>query len=484
MAENAKGDFLRKPPASVEAEQAVLSSIITNNKAFERVSEFLRPEHFTEGLHRKIYEACSRLVEKGHLADAITVKNYLELKGEMAEGGAKYLAELAGSAVSVVNAYDYGRLVYEMALKRDLIGIGTDIVNGAFGGESAESSAQDQIEKAEQKLYELATEGVDESGLQNFEDTLGSSMSMIEQAYKSDGSISGVSTGFDALDKKLGGLQPSDLIIIASRPGMGKTALSLNIAFNVANEVLNGRAPEKLKGPVAFFSLEMSSDQLAGRVLSFSAEVPSHKMRTGSITEEEFTRVAEHSRALSTLPMFIDDTPDITVSGIRTRARRLKRIHGGLSLIVIDYIQLISSPGGRRQDNRVQEVSEITRGLKILAKELDVPVIALSQLSRLVEQREDKRPQLADLRESGSIEQDADVVMFIYREAYYEEGKKPEDTNGEAYLAWRSKMDRIRNKATLIIAKQRHGPTGDVSVAFVGEYVKFGNFYDGTEKGQ
>ena len=477
MAKNASGDFLRKPPASVEAEQAVLSAIITNNKALEKVGEFLKSEHFTESAHRKIYEACVKLIERGHLADAITLKNHLESSGELESFEPQYLSDLASSAVSIVNAYDYGRLVYDLALKRGLIDVGTDIVNDAFGGGEV---ARVQIEKAEQKLYDLATEGEADAGLVGFNETLRSSMGVIEQAYRNDGSISGISTGFTTMDKKLGGLHPSDLIVVAGRPGMGKTALGLNIAFNAANEVLNKRAPAKLAGPIAFFSLEMSSDQLAARVLSFSAEVPGHKMRTGGITEEEFAKVAEHSRALATLPLFIDDTPDITVSGIRTRARRLKRVHGGLGLIVIDYIQLISTPGGRKSESRVQEVSEITRQLKVLAKELDVPVIALSQLSRLVEQRDDKRPLLSDLRESGSIEQDADIVMFVYREAYYEERKEPEDTGSEEYLKWKSKIDRVRNKAEIIVAKQRHGPTGTVEVSFVCEYIRFGNLLEGS----
>jgi replicative DNA helicase len=323
-------------------------------------------------------------------------------------------------------------------------------------------------------------EGDAEGGLKNFADTLPGSMQMIEQAYRREG-YSGISTGLDAMDRMLGGLQPSDLIIIAARPSMGKTALSLNIAFNVANEVLNKRNPEKLSGPVAFFSLEMSADQLATRVLSFSAEVDGDKILKGKINDEEFSKLAEVSRALSVLPLYIDDTPALSVSGIRTRARRLKRKHGGLSLIVVDYVQLIGSSGPRRQDNRVQEVSEITRALKVLAKELDVPVVALSQLSRAVENREGKKPQLADLRESGSIEQDADVVMFIYREAYYLEREEPNEAGSDAYLAWKSKMDRVRNKAEIMVAKQRRGPTGSISLAFVREYTKFGNFYDGSE---
>jgi len=477
MAEAVKnGDFLRRPPASVEAEQAVLSAIITNNKAFERVSDFLRPAHFSEALHGRIYAAATALIEKGHLADIITLKNYLELQGGFEKEQADYLATLASSAVSVVNAEDYGKLVFDLAQKRSLIDLGTEIVNNAFGDQKDSGS---QIDEAEQRLYDLSARGAD-SRMLGFDAALRDSLGIIEKAYKNDGHLTGVSTGFDALDKKLGGLQPSDLIVIAGRPGMGKTALGLNIAFNVANEVMNGRHPDKLKGPVAFFSLEMSSDQLTSRVLSFTAEVSSHNMMKGTITESDFQKISEYSRQLTSLPLFIDDTPGISVSSIRARARRLKQQNGGLSLIVVDYVQLIEAAlGPRRDGNRVQEVSEITRGLKILAKELDVPVIALSQLSRGVESRDDKRPLLADLRESGSIEQDADIVMFVYREAYYLERQDPKDVNSDAWIKWKTEMDKVRNKAELIIAKQRRGPTGLAELSFIGEFTKFGNFYNG-----
>ncbi len=487
ISKNMNGDFLRKPPSSVEAEQAVLSAILLSNKALESMSEFLRPQHFVELTHQKIYEACLNLIEKGHLADTITLKNYLENNGtlEMA-GGIEYLTQLASSSVSVVNASDYAKLVYECAIKRSLIDIGTDIVNTAFGGsEGQDLPSSDQIEKAEAELYSLASLGETEKGPASLEDTMRLSMGTIEEAYRADGSISGISTGINTLDKQIGGLHPSDLLIVAGRPGMGKTAFALNIAFNVANEVLNKRGPEKLQGPVLFFSLEMSADQLASRILSFSAEVNGNKIRNGSISEDEFNKLVEFQRALKNMPIYIDDTPDITVPAIRTRARRLKRQTGGLSLIVIDYVQLLNSPSGRKSDNRVQEISEITRGLKILAKELDVPVIALSQLSRLVEQREDKKPQLSDLRESGSIEQDADCVMFVYRESYYHDKKAPTNTDvtSSEYIAWQKKADEIKNMAEILIAKQRHGPTGDVKVAFIGEYFKFGNFYDGKVEG-
>ncbi len=479
---NKNGNFLRRPPSSVEAEQALLSAIITNNRAIEKVSEFLRPEHFVELSHKKIYETCAKLIEKGHLADVITLKNYLSQSGELdAVGGVDYLTNLANNIVSVINVDDYGRLIYECALKRELINIGTDVVNAAFGDTNGEEmSASNQIQHAEQQLYELSASGLAEDGPKTFDKALNSSLEIIQAAYQSDGSISGMSTGIESLDRKIGGLHPSDLMIVAGRPGMGKTAFALNIAFNVANEVLNNRGPKNLQGPAVFFSLEMSQDQLASRVLSFSAEVSAHKMRNGQISDEEFNRIAEHARALGTIPMFIDDTPDLSVSAIRTRCRRLKRISGGLSLIVIDYIQLLNSPGGRKSENRVQEISEMTRGLKMLAKELDVPVIALSQLSRAVESREDKKPQLSDLRESGSIEQDADIVLFVYRESYYIENSPPkEDPGSDKYIKWKARLDRVKNMAEIIVAKQRHGPTGSVDVAFVGEYFKFGNFYDG-----
>jgi replicative DNA helicase len=486
MAGNDKaGNFLRKPPASVEAEQALLSAILSNNRVLERVSEYLLPEHFAEAAHRKIYDACMKLAEKGHLADAITVKNYLELNSEFDAEQAEYLASLASSASSVVSAGDYGKLVYDLALKRELIDLGSGMAERAFGGgENSASSAVEQIEQAEQELYELATKGDSDKGLEELDSVMKSSMSVIEAAYKNDGKLSGISTGITKLDNQLGGLHPTDLIVIAARPGMGKTALGLNIAFNAANEVANGRAPKELNGPVAFFSLEMSADQLATRVLSFSAEIPGDKLLNGRISREEFDKAAEMSRALSTLKLYTDDTPGITVQAMRTRARRLKRVHGGLALIVVDYIQLINTPGAKNVDNRVQQVSEITRGLKILAKELEVPVIAISQLSRAVEQRgnkpEDKKPQLADLRESGSIEQDADIVMFIYREAYYYAREEPSETNSEAWITWKTRMDRIRNRALIMIAKQRHGPTGDAEIAFVGEYTKFDNLYEGN----
>ena len=488
------GDFLRKPPSSVEAEQAVLSAIITNNRALEKVCDFLKPEHFVEVMHQKIYDACLRLSEKGHVVDTITLKNFLEGNGTLdMAGGVEYLTQLASSSISIVNVVDYARLVYECAIKRNLIEIGTDIVNNAYGGsdndDEEEMTADKQIESAEGQLYSLATSGEIQSGPEKLESTLVETIQIIEDAFRADSSISGISTGLKDLDKRIGGLHPSDLLVIAGRPGMGKTAFALNIAVNVANEVLNHRGPERLQGPVLFFSLEMSADQLASRVLSFEAEVNGNSMRNGDISEEQFNKLVEYQRALKDLPLFLDDTPGITVPMMRARARRLKRQHGHISLILVDYIQLIEGTGKNNED-RVRLVSAVTRGLKMLAKELDVPVIALSQLSRKVEDRDDKTPQLSDLRESGSIEQDADCVMFVYRKSYYLDKEVnrivADKENGDMLPEYEKKLkefNETKNMAEIIIAKQRHGPTGTVKTSFIGEYFKFGDFYDGSTGG-
>lgn len=483
---NKSGDFLRKPPASVEAEQAVLSAIISNNKSLDKVIDYLKPEHFSEKMNAQIFDACLKLTAKGHLVDIITLKHYLEANGTLdIAGGEEYLTKLASSTIFIVNVNDYGRLVYECAVKRNLIDIGTDIVNDAFGGsqQAEELTAEKQIDNAEDKLYRLSSQGEMSTGPQKLSNTFSSAISIIEEAYKSDGSISGISTGMTELDKILGGFHPSDLTILAARPAMGKTALALNLAVNVASQVLDGKGPKKLQGPVLFFSLEMSADQLASRVLSTNAEINGNRMRNGNIKEEEFEKLVQMQSALSELPMYIDDTAAITVPMIRTRARRIKSSSPNkkLALIVIDYVQLLTSAASRRSDNRVQEVSEITRGLKMLAKELDVPVLALSQLSRMVEQREDKKPLLADLRESGSIEQDADNVLFLYRESVYHKNKRPtgNDVTSPEYITWERKLKKIENTAEILIAKQRHGPTGEVKASFIGEYFKFTDFYDG-----
>lgn len=485
ITKNINGNFLRKPPSSIEAEQAVLSAIITNNKALDKVIDYLKPEHFIEKMNEQIYDACVKIWEKGHLIDIITLKHYLETNGTLdIAGGIDYLTGLASSVISILNIDDYAKLVYECALKRNLIDIGTDIVNDAFGGSSTEEilTAEKQIDKAEDRLYKLSVFGESLSGPRELSDTLHSSMQIIEEAYKSDDSISGISTGLKDLDKKLGGFRPTDLLIIAGRPGMGKTALALNIAVNVAGQVLDNKGPKKLQGPVLFFSLEMSADQLASRILSTQAEINGNKILNGNIAEDEFNKLVEYQRALSSLPLYIDDTPDLTVPMMRARARRLKSKSKNkcLSLIVVDYVQLLNSASGRKPDNRVQEISEITRGLKMLAKELEVPVVALSQLSRLVEQRADNKPQLSDLRESGSIEQDADCVMFVYREVYYHKNREPihSDPTSHDYIEWQKKYNKIKNISEVIIGKHRHGATGEVKLLFVDEYVKFSDFYE------
>lgn len=464
----------RVPPHNPEAEMALLGAILTNNRAYERVQEFLLPDHFAEPLHGRIYGACATLIDRGQLAAPVTLKNYFEQDGSLAEvGGSDYLARLAGSVITIQNAQDLGREVYDCYLRRELIDLGETIVNKAFDHD-LEDSAEQQIETAEESLFNLAEQGSSETGFVDFRRAVTSAIDMASAAYKRESDLVGVPTGFTDLDRLLGGLHDSDLIIVAARPSMGKTALATNIAYNAASSRKFRDSPDggfEEQEVVAFYSLEMSAEQLATRILSEQAHVRSDSIRRGDVKEEEFNRVFAVSQALHTLPLFIDDTPALTVSALRTRARRLKR-QKGLSLIIVDYLQLINPPRNGRADGRVQEVSEITRGLKALAKELNVPVIALSQLSRAVEQREDKRPQLSDLRESGSIEQDADVVLFVYRDEYYMQNKEPEEGTPE-YEEWRMKFERVKGKAELIVAKQRHGPTGTVELAFEGQFTRF-----------
>jgi replicative DNA helicase len=475
----------RTPPHNFEAEQALLGALMLNNRAYDKVSEFLRPEHFAEPGHGRIFHACSKLIERGQMANPVTLKTYLEQDNALNDiGGSEYLAQLAGSVVSIINAGDYARLIFDLHLRRELINLGGDVVNSAFAPD-VETSALDQIGQAEAKLYELATTGQTEGGFEEFRTILTQAIDLAAAAHKRQGKLSGVPTGLTDLDGKLGGLHPSDLIILAGRPSMGKTALATNIAFNAAlsyrEELDDMGNPKSVDGAkVAFFSLEMSSEQLATRILAERATIASHKIRQGELTQDEFERLTIAAQELNRLKLYIDDTPALSISAIRTRARRLKRKEG-LGLIIIDYLQLLRG-SATQSENRVQEVSEITRGLKALAKELDVPVIALSQLSRAVEQREDKRPQLSDLRESGSIEQDADVVMFVYREQYYleraEPGHRPEESDekfNDRHAKWMERCEVVHNTAEVIVAKQRHGPVGTVQLSFLGEFTKFGN---------
>ncbi len=473
----------------MDAEQAVLAAVLMNNRALERVSEFLTPEHFSHPAHQEIYKLAMRQFAAGIPFDIITAKNYLEQQGTLESvGGIDYLTQLAGAGTTVVNVDQYGRIVYENALRRELINIGQSITDAAFV-EDLDNPVTSQIEIAEQKLFELSTAGSSEREISSIASALKDALAEAEIAYKADGKLSGLTTGLNALDKSISGLHHSDLIIIAGRPAMGKTTLAMNMAFNAANAILYGRANPKYKGAVAFFSLEMSASQLAARVLSSQSKVPASAMREGTLTDEDFLKMSQYSAAISRVPLFIDDTPGMSVPMLRTRARRLARKYGGIALIVIDYLQLMTSPGGRRNDNRVQEISEITRGLKMLAKELDVPVIALSQLSRSVESRDDKRPQLADLRESGSIEQDADLVMFTYREEYYLENRDPSQrisntTNSNMVDSWQKRLDNARGKADVIIGKNRHGRPETVHMAFFGDYSLFDNLDEFDARGE
>ncbi len=473
-----EGSPFRSPPHNVEAEKALLGAIFVNNRAYENVSEFLKPQHFALQIHGRIFEAVQRLVERGQIADTVTLRHSFEQDTQLADiGGAKYLSDLADSAVTVINAVEYGRLIRDLHLKRELIGLGGEMVNRAYGG--ADDTAVIQIEDAEQSLFNLGEKGEYEGGFESFKDSVIKAIKMAEAAHKRDGGLAGVGTGFTDLDKILGGLHPSDLIILAGRPSMGKTALATNIAFNAAADYMDAGGQEG--AVVGFFSLEMSSEQLASRILSEQSQISSDRMRKGELSNEEFDVVIHASNKLNQIPIFIDDSPALSVSALRTRARRLRRRHN-LGMVVVDYLQLISPGNTSRADGRVQEVSEISRGLKALAKELNVPVLALSQLSRQVEQREHKRPQLSDLRESGSIEQDADVVAFIFREEYYLEREKPiqrgdekDDRFGERTNRWNEKRAKVAGLAEIIIAKQRHGPVGDIYLMFDGQYTRFAN---------
>ncbi len=467
----------RAPPHNFEAEMALLGAILSNNRAQDRVSDFLRAEHFADERHGRIYAAGSRLIDHGQIADPVTLKNYFEQDGSLTDiGGADYLARLAASVVSIINAEDYGRAIFDCYLRRQLIGLGEDVVNRAHEMD-VDSNAQTQIEAAEQSLFDLATTGYYEGGFTDFGEALKEAIHLAEAAYKRDSHVSGVGTGLTDLDKLLGGLHPADLVVLAGRPSMGKTALATNIAFNAARAYREKREDDGSVtvvdgAAVGFFSLEMSAEELATRILAEETGVSSHDIRLGQIGKDDFPKFVQASQVLSRLPFYIDDTPALSMAALRTRARRLKRQHPGLSLIVVDYLQLLTPSPGTRPENRVQEISQITRALKALAKELNLPVLALSQLSRAVEQREDKRPQLSDLRESGTIEQDADVVMFIFREEYYRQRLEP-PAGSEKHADWQADMNEVHNLAEVIVAKQRHGPVGKAELFFEPKLTKF-----------
>ncbi|KAB2729654.1 replicative DNA helicase [Brucella intermedia] len=479
-----KDALYREAPHNIEAEQALLGAILINNDAFYRVSDFLKPTHFFEPLHRRIYEITTDLIRVGKMANPVTMKTFLPTEGKVGDLTIfQYVTRLATEAVTIINAEDYGRAIYDLATRRALIGIGEDMVNVAYDA-PVDMAPQEQIEDAERRLFELAETGRYDGGFLPFKDAVTTAVDMANAAFMRDGHLSGVSTGIHSLDAKMGGLQPSDLIILAGRPGMGKTSLATNIAFNIANayegeQQADGSMKAVNGGVVGFFSLEMSAEQLATRIISEQTEVSSSKIRRGDITETDFEKLVACSQVMQKIPLYIDQTGGISIAQLAARARRLKR-QRGLDVLVIDYVQLMTGSSKASAQNRVQEITEITTGLKALGKELNVPIIALSQLSRQVESRDDKRPQLSDLRESGSIEQDADVVLFVFREEYYVKNLEPRDEFDPKYEEWKQHFEKVRGTADVIIAKQRHGPTGTVKLAFQSEFTRFADLAEGS----
>ena len=499
----------RKPPQNVEAEQALLGAILIDNAGFDRVSTFLEPDHFHVPVHGRIFAAARSLIARGRVADPISLKTFFEAENALAEvGGAHYLARLAASAVSLVHTEDYGRLVRDLSTRRGLVRIGEEAVESAYDARVEEPAAA-LVEQAEARLYELAETGRGEGGFRPLANVMTGAVAIAEAAYKRDGRLAGIATGLADLDDAVGGLAPSDLVILAGRPSMGKTALAATIALRAASRhrtepgaaappqgaaiaesappqgaaMKESGAPRPVDGAVVgFFSLEMSGEQLATRILAGRAGLRSDEIRRGQLSDEQFGRLVEASRALAGAPLFIDDTPALTVPALRARARRLKRAHG-LSLVVVDYLQLMRPSQGH--DSRVLEIGEITQGLKAVAKDLDLPVLALSQLSRAVEQREDKRPMLSDLRESGTIEQDSDIVMFVFRESYYLERSEPQQRGDESddrfaarHSRWVERCERSHGVAEVMVAKHRHGPIGNVALRFEAETTSFADLAD------
>ena len=462
-----KTNISRNIPINVGAEQSLLGAILSNNLALEKVEDFLEPKHFSTKINSIIFDTLKRFITNNQIADITTIKVFLENNEDfIANGGMKYLLEIAENSVSIINAKQYGELIYDLYLRRELIDVGTELVNKSYS-DFHEENSNSIIEKVELDLFNLTNDGEKQRGPKIFTDVLSDTLDYAEKAFKKSSDVAVLKTALSDLDKKIGGLHKSDLIIIAGRPSMGKTAFATNIASNICMDKLN----LKKKNNVLFFSLEMSSEQLATRLLSEMSKIPSEKIRTGSISKMDFENLLKSSEKIKNLSLFIDDSPALTLSAIRSRSRRLKR-KDGLDLIIIDYLQLISSESRNLNDNRVKEISEITRGLKAIAKELNIPVIALSQLSRKVEDREEKRPQLADLRESGSIEQDADLVVFLYREEYYLARTEPPEGT-EKHITWTDKMEKIHNIAEIIVAKNRHGPISRVRLHFNASNTKF-----------
>ena len=450
-------------PNNIEAEQSVIGSILLSNEIFDEINMIINYRNFYDPMHQKIFSAIEKLIFSGMLANPITLKNHFENEKDEINIP-EYLVKITKFSSSSRQTIEYSKLIYDLYVKRELIKISENVIDASKLND-LDNDGQKIIESFEKSLFDLAEKGSFNSSLVKFDEAMKMTIEMASNAYKNDEGIVGVPTGLTDLDDRLGGLHKSDLLIIAGRPSMGKTALATNIAYNAAKKIQD----DNKKSTVAFFSLEMSSEQLSTRILAEQSRIKSNDIRRGRISEDQFDKFIETSKNISELPLYIDETPAITIAALSNRARRIKRLYG-LDLVVVDYIQLMRASNFK--DGRVQEISEITQGLKALAKELSVPVLALSQLSRAVEQRDDKKPQLSDLRESGSIEQDADVVMFVYRESYYIERKEPRPATVE-HAEWQAKMNEVSNLAEIIIGKQRHGPTGNVMLEFEAMFTKF-----------
>ncbi|MGB1539528.1 MAG: replicative DNA helicase [Rickettsiales bacterium] len=461
----------RELPHDAVVERELLGALLINNDVLTQVGDFLKSEHFFEPVHQRIYAAVQKFYDRGQIANPVTLKQFFDQDEALADiGGAQYLVKLAAGASTIINVTDYGRAIYDMALKRALIHVGEEMTNDAYAPD-IDVGAVEQIERTEQKLFNLSSEGSVSRGFEAVSIGATEAIKSAEAAFKSDGHVVGLSSGIMDLDKMLGGMQNSDLIILAGRPSMGKTSLATNIAHNAAKILHEKHQNGEEKASVGFFSLEMSAEQLAARMIATAAKLSSSSMRRGEVNDDEFMKLVQASNEVATLPFFIDDTPALSIAAVRTRARRLKRMHN-MQLLIVDYLQLLRGSSVSSQASRVQEISEITQGLKAIAKELDIPVIALSQLSRAVEQREDKKPQLSDLRESGSIEQDADIVMFVFREEYYISRLMPAEDSPK-FAEWQADMERCYGIGEVIIAKQRHGPIGTVKLAFIDKYTEF-----------
>ena len=461
----------REVPMNIGAEQALLGAIISNNLALEKVENFLEPEHFSSKVNGLIFKTLKKLISNDQVADLNTLKIFLENDDDFIDnGGMSYLLKISENSISIINSKQYGELIYDLFIRRKLINLGTNLINESYEN-FEEQDSNEIIENIESNLFNLTNEGETQKGPKQFDNILEDTIEYAEKAFKKSEDVVGLKTGLNDFDKKIGGLHRSDLIIVAGRPSMGKTAFATNIASNICN---NKKSTKKTN--VLFFSLEMSSEQLATRILSEISKISSEGIRTGNLSKNEFEKLIKSSENLKDLSLFIDDSPALTISSIRTRSRRLKRKQG-LDLIIIDYLQLLSGESRNLNDNRVKEISDITRGLKAIAKELNIPIVALSQLSRKVEDREEKRPQLADLRESGSIEQDADLVVFLYREEYYLARTEPPEGT-EKHIMWTSKMEKVHNIAEAIVAKHRHGPISRVKLHFNAANTKFSDLAD------